>query len=72
MCAETLQGVKESWKPLKVPEKVKLKRVSSFMHKIVAARSAEATELLEEFRVFKAQEEQHFYMHRRELNSWSL
>jgi hypothetical protein len=47
MCAETLQGVKESWKPLKVPEKVKLRRASAFMNKDVAARSAEATELLE-------------------------
>ena len=52
MCAETLQGVQESWKPLKVLEKVKLRRASAFTHKVVAARSAEATELLEEFRVF--------------------
>jgi hypothetical protein len=59
--AETLQGVQESWKPLKVSEKVKLRRVSAFTHKVVAARSAEATELLEEFIVFKAQEEQCIY-----------
>jgi hypothetical protein len=64
--AETLQGVQESWKPLKVPEKVKLRRASAFMHKAIAARSAEATELLEEFRVFKAQEEWHFCTRKRD------
>jgi hypothetical protein len=45
--------VQESWKPLKVPEKVNLRRVSDFMHKVIAARSVEAIELLEEFRVLK-------------------
>jgi hypothetical protein len=53
--AKTMQRVQESWKPLKVPKKVKLKRVSAFMHKDIAVRSAEVTELLEEFIVFKAQ-----------------
>ena len=57
MHAETLQGVQESWKPLKVLEKVNLRRASAFMHRAIAERGAEATELLEEFRVFKAQEE---------------
>jgi hypothetical protein len=63
---ETLQGVQESWKPLKVPEKVNLKREDAFTHKVVATRSAEAIELLEEFRVFKAQEEWHFCTHKRD------
>ena len=57
MRAETLQGVKESWKPLKVSKKVKLRRASDFMHKAIAARSTEAKKLHEEFIVFKAQEE---------------
>jgi hypothetical protein len=52
--------VQESWKPLKVPEKVNLRRESPFTHKDVATRSAEATEILEEFRVFKSQEEWRF------------
>jgi hypothetical protein len=43
MWAETLQGVQESWKPFKVPEKVKLKRVSDFMHKAIVTRSVEVT-----------------------------
>jgi hypothetical protein len=66
MRTETLQGVQESWKPLKVLEKVKLRRVSDFMHKAIAARSAETTELLEEFRVFKPQEEWLFCTHKRD------
>jgi hypothetical protein len=41
------------------------------VHEVVAARSAEATELFDEFRVPKAQEGQWFYMHRRGLKSWS-
>jgi hypothetical protein len=41
------------------------------VHEAVAARSAEATELFEEFRVPKAQEGQRFYTHRRGLKSWS-
>jgi hypothetical protein len=60
MHAETLQGVQESWKPLKVPEKVKLRRVSDFMHKAIDVRSVEDTKILEEFRVFEAQEEWNF------------
>ena len=60
MHAKTLQGVQESWKPLKVPEKFKLRRASDFTHKTIVARSTEATEVLEEFIVFKSQEEWNF------------
>jgi hypothetical protein len=35
MCAETLQGVQESWKPLKVSEKFKLRRASAFTHGVI-------------------------------------
>jgi hypothetical protein len=58
--------VQKLWKPIKVPEKVKIRRASAFMHKAIATRSAEATELLEEFRVFKAQEEWRFSTRKRD------
>jgi hypothetical protein len=58
--AETLQGVHESWKPLKVSEKEKLRRDSAFTHLLYLQRSQRSQrpkELFEEFRVPKAQEE---------------
>jgi hypothetical protein len=66
--AETLQGVHESWKPIKVSEKEKLRRDSAFMHLLYLQRSQRPKELFEEFRVPKAQEEYHFYTRKRDLS----
>jgi hypothetical protein len=48
--------------PLRVQKKDKLKRVTYFRHKVITARSAEALEPSDRFRVLKAQEDQRFYM----------
>jgi hypothetical protein len=48
--------------PLRVWKKDKLRRVSYFRHRVITARSAEALEPSDGFRVLKAQEDQCFYM----------
>jgi hypothetical protein len=49
--------VQELKNPLRVQKKDKLRRASDFRNKVVTARSAEASEPSDGFRVLKSQEE---------------
>jgi hypothetical protein len=47
-------GAQELKNPLRVQKKDKLRRVSAFRHRVITARSAEALEPSDGFRVLKA------------------